>query len=176
MRRRRSADQAQTANELDRVARDLDKAINLSRDPREAVKQLARLEEDLKNRVQKEIDKKDAEQPLGERMRALAREQKAIQKAVEQISVTPNDQGRTDRKNAATKAEQAAQSLERLESREAMSRMEQTRFALEVMAHNMPKLDQRQQQALREVSQLKQKQEEIARDTQQAQQQAANSP
>ena len=51
--------QDQAAHELDRLANDLDKAIDLAKDPREAARQLARLEEDLQAEGQDEAKKQN---------------------------------------------------------------------------------------------------------------------
>jgi hypothetical protein len=164
--------QGQAARDLERLATDLDKAIDLARDPREAARQLARLEEGLKQRVQEEVRKRDPE-PLGERLQALQKEQAAVQEAVERLSVPPRGkEAQKAREDAAAQSAKAAEALEKSDSREALARMEQARQALERLADNLPTLEQRQQQALRELARLRQQQDEISRQMEQAEQQA----
>ncbi len=164
--------QDQTIRDLERISTALDKAVNLAQDPREAAKQLARLQDDLKNRVNEEI-KKDAQQPLAERLKPLQREQQALQQAAERLSVPPqNTEARLARMQAADQAENAARSLDRQDPRRAITQMDQARESLEKLAERLPSGEQRRKEALREVARLRQQQDKLARLTEQAEQQA----
>lgn len=166
--------QDQAAKELERVAGDLDKAIEVARDPREAARQLAQLQEGLRQRLAEEAKKKDSQTPLADRLKALEREQKALQQAAEQISVPPKDPAAVkDRRDATEKAAQAAEALNQQAARHADTRMTQTKQALERLADKLPKLDERQRQAAAEVARLRKTQDEIARQAEQALQPSA---
>jgi hypothetical protein len=156
------------ARNLDRLADGLDRAMELSRDPREAARQLARLQDDLRQRVQDEKYRKNADLPLADRLADLVREQEAIRKKAETLSVPPDDEtSRKNRQTAVEKADLAADKLRGEEVREALGPMEQTRRALETLAKDLPPLDQRQQRAIADVSRLRQEQEQIARQAEQ---------
>jgi hypothetical protein len=170
-------DQDQSARELDRAANDLDKAIDLARDPREAARQLARLEEALRERVVEETKKKNPDQPLAERMKPLEREQRAILKAAERISTPPNNtEVNKEKKEAADRAAQAAEALKDKNPRDAVAPMDQAKQALDRLADKLPNLDQRRDVALRDLARLKGMQEEVAKQVEQATQQAAADP
>ena len=167
-------DQDQAARELDRVAEELTKAVDLAKDPREAARQLARLEEALKQRVQDELKKKEPNS-LAERMKPLEREQKAIQEAADRLSVPPaNEEARREKKQAAEQSAKADEAMKKAHAEEAANHLEQAKQSLERLADRLPPLNQRKEQALREVAQLRQKQEEIAKQTEQAAQDAHN--
>ncbi len=156
--------QDQSAKELDRLANDLDRAIDLAKDPREAARQLARLEEDLQKRLADEA-KKPGEKALA----PLQREQEAIRQATDRLSLPPQNQGaKEDRKQAAEHAQQAAEALKKADSNTARAQMEQTKQALNRLADKLPTLAQRQQQAAREVAELRRQQDDIARQAEQA--------
>ncbi len=166
--------QDQAAKELDRVADELTKAVDLAKDPREAARQLARLEEGLKRQVQDELKKKDRG-ALAERLKSLEQEQKAIHDAADHLSVPPaNEEARREKKQAAEQSAKAAESMEKDHPEEAANHLEQAKQALERLADRLPDLNQRKEQALRDVAQLRQKQNEIAKQTEQAAEDAHN--
>jgi hypothetical protein len=161
--------QDQSARELDRLANDLNRAIDLAKDPREAAKQLARLEDDLQKRMADEAKKPNEKAPLSERMQPLRREQEAIRQAAEKLSVPPQNQAaQQDRKDAERHAAEAAESLKKADAGAARSQMEQTKQALNRLAEKLPTLAQRQQQAARELADLRHLQDDIGRQTEQA--------
>jgi hypothetical protein len=165
--------QDQAAKELDRVADELTKAVDLAKDPREAARQLARLEEALKQRVQDELRKKDP--ALAEHLKSLAGEQKAIHEAADRLSVPrANEEAQRDKKQAAEQSAKAAESMDKAHPEEAANHLEQAKQSLERLADRIPPLNQRKEQALREVAQLRQKQDEIAKQAEQAAQDAHN--
>jgi hypothetical protein len=161
--------QDQSVNELQRLASDLDRAIQQANDPKEAARQLARLQKDLQKRLDAETRKQNDKTPLAERLKPLEREQKAIQEAAEDLSVPPQNQAaQQDRKQAAERAAKAADALRKKDKNQAAANMEQTRQALERLADRLPNLQQRQQQAKAELEQLKRQQDDIARQAEQA--------
>ena len=157
--------QDQSARELDRLANDLARAIDLAKDPREAARQLARLEEDLQKRLAEEA-KKPGQKSSAE---PLQREQEAIKQAAERLSVPPQNLGaQHDRKQAEEYAHQAAEALKKSDTNTARAQMELTKQALNRLADKLPTLAQRQQQAAREVAELRRQQDDIARQAEQA--------
>jgi hypothetical protein len=158
--------QDQTARDLERLADALDRAIEQARDPREAARQLARLQDDIRQRVQDEMHRKNADRPLKDRLADLAREQDAVRKAAESLSVPPEDsQAVEHRRTASDKASRAADLLRDENPRPALGDMEQTRRALEELATRLPSREERERQALRDLANLRQQHDEIARQT-----------
>jgi hypothetical protein len=158
--------QEQVAREMERLAAELDRAAQVSRDPREAARQLARLEAGLRQRVEEETARRNAGRPPAERPESLKAEQEAVRQAAEKLSVPPNDTAaQQDRKAAVDRAAEAAKALQERDARQAAARLEQARQALERLADRLPTLEQRTQQAQRELARLAKQQEAIARDT-----------
>jgi hypothetical protein len=156
--------QNQAANELHRVARELGKASEQARDPKEAARQLARLQKGLQDRLKEEARKKDDRTPLAERIEAAQREQKAIARAAEELSVPPrNDLAQRERKDAVEQADKAAEAIRKRDPRRTAEKMEQTRQALERLADRLPSLPQREQESAAELDRLRRTQEEISR-------------
>ncbi len=161
--------QDQSARELDRLANELNRAIDLAKDPREAARQLARLEENLQKRMAEEAKKPNDKAPLSERLEPLQREQEAIRQAAERLSLPPQNQpAQQDRTQAEQNARMAAEALKKADTNAAKARMEQTKQALNRLAEKLPTLEQRQQQAAREVAELRRQQDEVARLAEQA--------
>lgn len=160
--------QNQSANELHRVARELGKASGQGRDPKEAARQLARLQKGLQDRLKDELGKND-EKTLGERLDAMQKEQKAIAKAAEELSVPPrNDPAQRERQTAVDQADKAAEGFRKHDARRAADKMETSRQALERLADRLPNLQQREQEAAAELDRLRRKQEEIGRQSAEA--------
>lgn len=165
--------QDQAANEMQRLARDLDRATELARDPKEAARQLARAQKDLQQRLNEEASKNMGKAPLAETMREMEREQKVIAEAAEKLSVPPRDELQRDRKEATEQARKAAEAVRKQDPGQANERMEQARQALKRLAERMPNLPQRQQEATAEAEQLRHKQQEVAKQADEAKKQAA---
>jgi hypothetical protein len=165
--------QDRAARELDRLAADLDRSIDLAKDPREAARQLARLEEGLRQRLAEETRKRDAKEPLAQRLQPLQREQEALQRAVAALPVPQQNQAaQKEAQEAARQTAQAAEALKNQDPRHADAQMTQARQALDRLADRLPALAQRQQQAAAEVARLRQQQEQIAHLAEQAARQA----
>src|SRR5262249_7965977 len=157
--------QDQATRELDRLTADLDRALKLSDDPREAARQLARLQEDLKKNLAAEVNRarQDGGQQLAEPLTPLEREQKAIEQAARQLSVpTRNKAAELSRSRAADQAAKATEAVQK-DTALAQRHMEAARQALQRLANELPDLARRRQEALAEGTRLRQKQEEGAR-------------
>jgi hypothetical protein len=153
--------QDQEAAELDRLAAMLDHAQDMARDPRVAARQLARMQDALKQRVA-EAQRKHALTP--EKQEAMAREEKAVARAAEALSVPPQNQpAKQDRKDAANQADRAADALAKKDAQQATAALEQSRQALERLANRLPSIGERMTQARAEVAKLRQQQDEIGR-------------
>jgi hypothetical protein len=169
--------QDQAAKDLERVAADLDKAVELARDPREAARQLARLQDNLYKKLGEEVKKKDDFTPLPERFKEIRKEEQAIQKAVQNLELPPNNPAaEAARKQAAEAAQRAAEDLKRELPHQTPREMIQARQALERLANSLPSLEQRKQRALQELGQLRREQEDIARKADEAVKQADKKP
>src|SRR5207237_10599617 len=83
--------QEKARQELDRLARDLEQAAANSRDPREMAKQLARLQEDLRERLARETKDKPLDKLPAGRRSALEKQQEAIEKAAARLKVPQGD-------------------------------------------------------------------------------------
>lgn len=121
--------QDQSAQDLDRLAKDLEKAGEQSRQ-REAARQLAQRQENLRQRVAEVTQKNDPKQ--ADHLKELEREQKAIQEAAEKLAVPQdNAPAKVDRAQAVERATKAAEALQKADSAKADSRLTQARQALE---------------------------------------------
>lgn len=130
--------QEKAARELDRTAAELDKAAEQARDPKEAAKQLARVQEAVRQQL-KQQPNTDRKGPLNEAMRDLQQEQEAIRKAAQNLPVPEKDKpAREIQKQAADKANEAAKALAKPNAAEANTRMKEAREALERLAEKMP--------------------------------------
>jgi hypothetical protein len=166
--------QEQSAKDLERVAEKLDRAIALAGDPREAARQLARLQEGLEKRLAEEVKKKDGQSPLKERLKQLKPEQEAIQRAAQQLELPPaNREAQNERKQAAERAAEAAAGLEAQPPERVKNQMRQAREALNRLADRLPNLEQRRQQALQQLADLRRQQNEVVRQAEKAATQAA---
>ncbi|MCX7699568.1 MAG: hypothetical protein N2039_01690, partial [Gemmataceae bacterium] len=166
--------QEQSAQELDRLANDLQRAIDLARDPKEAAKQLARWQNDLKNRVQEEA-KDWAPDPVDpERLKEWRQEQESLRRAAAQVPVPEKDSSaRREKQEALDRAADAGRDLEQGDTAKATANMEKARQAIERLADRLPNMQQRWAAARDEVHRLRKEQEELAR---QGEQLAASTP
>jgi hypothetical protein len=164
--------QEQAENEMQRLARDLDRAAEQARDPKETARQLARLQKDLQQRLADETRKNYGQPPPADATKELESEQKAIAKAAENLSVPPNDELQKERKQAAEQAGKAADALRERNTQRANEKMEQSRQALKRLAERLPNLQLRREEAAAEAERLRQKQEEVARQAAEASKQA----
>jgi hypothetical protein len=155
--------QDQAARELDRLARDFAAALSLARDPREAARQLANLQEDLRKRVAEEVRKKDRV-PVAERLKQFRPEQEALQRAATSLEVPRTyREARDAQKQAGERMKNAVQGLQQNNPPWADSSMKEARQALQRLAERLPTAEQRKQQALAQLGDLKRQQQDVAR-------------
>ena len=122
-------DQDRASRDLDRLARDLDRLADAAKDPRENVRQLSRLQDDLARRVRQEEARKEDVRPLVDRLKDLLREQEALRSAVHNL-------GKAGEK-AVGQQEAAEKALAKGDTKEALARMEAARLALRESANKM---------------------------------------
>ncbi|MFO0927914.1 MAG: hypothetical protein U0736_12880 [Gemmataceae bacterium] len=157
-------EQDRSARELDRLSHDLDRALRLAGDPREAARQLSRLEDELSRRTREE-----AKRPDDRRLAELAREQEAVRQAAEKLSVPPDrKEARADQQKAVAELNAAQKALERKHANAAAAEMEKARQTLRDLANKLPSLDERRQKARAALQELMREQEAIARKVQES--------
>jgi hypothetical protein len=158
--------QAQASRDLDRVADDVERATNLAGDPREAARQLARLQQELLDRAGRAAKEKSDD------WRAEAeKDEKAVRRGVEQLSVpTGNRDAEQARRDAAEQAGRAAEELakQKPDDRSLRASMEEAKRQLERLADKLPSLDRRRQQALLAVAEMRRQQEDLAKQVEKA--------
>jgi hypothetical protein len=154
--------QEKARQELERLARDLEQAAADSRDPREAAKQLARLQEDLRGRLADETKNKPLDQVPAERRAALEKQQDAIAKAAARLKVPPgNSPAEVARQQAAADAGGAKELLKKGAEQGADKKMQEAKESLERLADRLPTKEQRLEKAKQELANLKKEQEAI---------------
>ena len=118
--------------------------------------------------MQEETARKAGKQPLIDRLKPLEEEQKAIRRAAEQLSVPPGHaEANKLRQQIGERAVQAADAIQKQDSPQAQAKMEETKNLLHRLSDVLPNLEQRRQQARREVERLRRQQEEIVRQSEQ---------
>jgi hypothetical protein len=160
--------QDQAVQELERLAQAFERAVKVSADPKEAARQLEQAENALRQRVREEMAKPDGKEPLSERLKPLHQEQDAIRQAADRLSVPPHHaEANKVKQQIGERAGQAAEALQKRDAPRARTQMEETRNLLHRLADLLPNLEQRRQQARREVERLRRQQEDIARQLEQ---------
>lgn len=158
------SEQDRAAQQLDRMAGNFEQAARAAKDPREAARQLAKWEEDLARRTREEANRPKPDRPLAERLKEVAAEQKALRQAAEKLSLPENRRAaEADRKKAVAALERAEQQLAKGDANAAAKEMDRARQALADAAAKLPTLAERQQQARRQVEQLRRDQEALGR-------------
>ncbi len=122
-------DQDRASRDLERLARDLDRLAEAAKDPRENVRQLSRLQDDLARRVREEAERKDDARPLIDRLKDLSSEQATLRSSV-------RDLGKAGEK-AVEQQEAAEKAMAKGDTTEALARMEAARLALRESANKM---------------------------------------
>lgn len=152
-------EQDRAAREMDRLARDLERGAEMAKDARTAARQLSRLEEELAKRTKAVDPTKGAEQ-----LAELKREQEAIRRSAEALSVPPQSREAQAEKKKATEAlAQAEKQLEEKRVPEALASMEKARQALNNLSQRLPNTEERRLQAREELAKLQREQEAIAK-------------
>lgn len=154
--------QEKARQELERLARDLEQAAADTKDPREMAKQLARLQEDLRNRVAQETKDKPLDTLPAERRAAFEKQQEAIERAAAKLKIPVGDlPAITAKQQAVGDAQKARELLKKGAESGADKKMQEAKESLEQLAEKLPTREQRLAQARDELAQLKQQQEAI---------------
>lgn len=166
--RRGDADQAQqkqeqAARDLERMSNEFQRAIETARDPKEAAKQLSRLQDQNRQR----LENRPAERA------ALLPQQEAIGKAIENLRIPEeNAPAQRLRQQAKELATEAARALTRNDSDSAEFRMGQAKETLDRLTKQLPSGEERSAKARTEVSQLRKLQDDIAQQAEKAERSA----
>jgi hypothetical protein len=146
--------------ELERLARDLEQAAADSKDPREMARQLARLQDDLRNRVTQETKDKPLDQLPAERRAAFEKQQEAIERAASKLKTPTGDlPSITAKQRAVSDAREAKTLLKKGADAGADKKMQEAKESLDQLADKLPTREQRLAQARDEIAQVKQQQE-----------------
>jgi hypothetical protein len=165
--------QEQAVRDLEKGADNLAQAAELSRDPKVAARQLARLQDQLLQKLMNQVKKTDVRVPVSEQLKDVQKEQDAIRQAAENLDLSQAPPAaQAVRKQAAEAARRAAESLKRELPVDAPQQMAQARQFLERLVGSLPSQEQRRQQALQDLNQLRRQQQDIARQAEQAARQA----
>lgn len=161
--------QERAALELLRLAKELEQAVARARDPREAARQLERLQEDLRQKMAETSRTTPFDQLPKDRREAFEKQEQAIASAAQKLSVPPDaaDAEKT-RKSAVEHAKQAAASLKESDANYADAQMQKARESLARLAEQLPSQEKRLAQARAEIAKLRQEQDTIARQAEQA--------
>jgi hypothetical protein len=152
--------QEKARQELERLARDLEQAAANSKDPREAAKQLARLQDDLRGRLAQETRDKPLDQLPAERRSALEKQQEAIEKATARLPV-PEGEADVAKTRAAADARDAKEMLKKGAEQGADKKMQETKESLEKLAEKLPTKEDRLARAKKDVAGMRQQQEGV---------------
>ncbi len=146
--------QEQAANDLERMAQAFERALAAASDPKEAARQLAQAEHELRQRAHRASGDK----------KPLIDEQNAIRRTAERLSIPPDDaEANAVKRSIAERATQAEQALGKRDASEAEARMEETKKLLQRLSDILPPLDKRRKAALQELERQRREQEQIAR-------------
>lgn len=148
--------QKQTADGLDRLAEQLQAAIDAAKDPREAAKQLSRLQADTRKRTL------DSSRPNAPERPGLINEQKALQRAIERLPVPQNTPATREQIDASIKAKQAITALENGHHNTSADLMKQAKEALDRLAEALPSTADRQKAARELLLAIRKEQAELA--------------
>lgn len=151
-------EQEKAARELDRLAAALERAVAARNDPREAAKQLAKLEDELRKRLAEATKEKPFDQLPEALQMQMRAEQEAVRRAAEKLSPPPADElAKKAKQDAIDKLEKARDGL----SDEAM---QQAADALRRLAEKLPPREQRLRQAREELEKLQREQDALQRE------------
>ncbi len=154
--------QRQAAEDLEQLARALEKNEQLPADPQEAARELARREQALKNELAEAVKaaRDQKSEPSPETLKKLAAEQAALQAATAQLEVPPSSE---PRQNEALK--EGAETLQQLLEKKpdaAIAQADRTRSRLEQLAKDIGTPEEREKRLARDAEQLRKQQAEVA--------------
>ncbi|HEX3149341.1 MAG TPA: hypothetical protein VHR66_14805 [Gemmataceae bacterium] len=158
--------QEKLRQELERLARDLEQAAANSKDPREAARQLARLQEELRNRLAQETKEQGLDKLPAGRRQALEKQQEAIERATSKLKAPANDlPAESAKQRAVGDTQQAREMLKKGAEKGADRKMQEAKESLEKLADALPSKEQRLQRAKEDLAKLKQQQDAIRQQT-----------
>lgn len=153
-------EQEKAARDLERLAGNLEKSAKDRQDPREAARQLAKLQEELRTRFEAAMKK-----PLSEEVqKRFATQQDAIRKALDQIETPPDDVLSPRDKAAALEKLKTASDAVDSNPQDAAEAQQAAADALKRFADKLPPRSERLKQGLTELEKLMREQEQLARD------------
>lgn len=153
-------EQEKAARDLERLADGLEKAAALRKDPREAAKQLAALQENLRQRIAAA-----AKQPLSDAQKTrVLSEQAAIRQAIDRLAAPPNDTASQAEKAAALKHLKEAQSALEQDVSSAEPAQRAAAEALKRLSETLPTREERFRAARTELEHLQREQDALARE------------
>lgn len=154
------------AFELDRLANELEAAVARARDPREAARQLERLQEEFRRQAEKLAKDgpiKDAAKDVKDDFAALGKRQQALERAVAKLSVPPDATGaQTTRRIASELARGARDAIANQDEKAADENMQKAREALGKLVDLLPTQEKRLAASRAELSKVRQEQDAIA--------------
>lgn len=154
--------QEKARQELERLARDLEQAAANTRDPREAAKQLARLEDELRNRLANETLDRPLDRLPAERRAALEKQQEAIERATARLKVPESDlPAEAARQRAVGDAQDARAALKKGDGKAADKKMQEAKESLENLADRLETQEKRLARARAAVAELKPQQDTV---------------
>ncbi|WP_020471242.1 hypothetical protein [Zavarzinella formosa] len=169
--------QEKAAQELDRLARELENAAAKTRNPREAAKQLAQLQENLRQKLAQETQVIPFAQIPKTEQEAITKQQDAIEKATAKLKTPEGDTGaEVAKQRAASDAKKAGEALKQQSAEMADRRMQDAKKSLEQLAAKLPTDEQRLAKAKEEINKLKEEQEKLRKETEQAAKNNADKP
>lgn len=148
--------QKQTAEALDRLAEQLQAAIDAVRDPREAAKQLSRLQAETRRRTL------DSSRPNAPERETILRDEQVLQRAMEKLAVPENTPARREQIEASMKARQAITALQNGHHNTAADLMNQAKEALDRLVEALPSAGDRQKAARTELLKIRKDQLEVS--------------
>ncbi len=163
-----AAAQLKAAEELEQLARALERNQQLPADPQAAASELARRQQEIKQQLEKTLEdaKQNNSAPSRDELQRLAAEQAAVQAATARLEVPPSNEGR---RNEALK--DGGRTLEELLSEKpenAVAQADRARSRLEQLAREIGSPDERAKRLARDADQLRKRQAEIAKKVEQA--------
>jgi membrane-associated phospholipid phosphatase/uncharacterized phage infection (PIP) family protein YhgE len=153
-------EQEKARQELHRLDFDLDKGASNSLDPREAARQLSRLQANTKQYLVRETMINPLAQVTPVVRDTLNKNQEAIIRAIEELR-TASPETETFKKKALYDSRLSGEALMKGDDKASEKYMDSTHQLLEKLAEKLPGLDARLRQAKLEVNVLRQKQEDL---------------
>lgn len=155
-------EQEKAARELDRLAAALERAAAARKDTKEAARQLARLEDDLRKRAQEAAKDQPSGNLTEDQKKRLQEQQEAVRRAAEKLQTPPADEPAAKAKREAVDALAKARDALAGDGRQADDAMREAADALRKLGDKLPTRDQRLRQAKADLDKLRQEQEALS--------------